>query len=102
MRETATCREIAIRIALGLSPANALARVLRQGLTVVVVGVVGGLLASFAAGRLIRGILFGVAPLDPVSIALVVTVLAGAAAVAIIMPASRAARTDPQVVLRGE
>lgn len=95
-------REIAIRIALGSSPGSVLARVLRQGLLVVAVGAVAGLLASVAAGRLMRGILFGVSPMDPLSVGVVVAVLAATAVVANVLPASRAARTDPQTVLRGD
>jgi predicted permease len=94
-------REIAIRIALGSTPTAVLAHVLRQGLLVVAAGITGGLVASVYAGRLIQGILFGVSPADPVSIVVVLTVLGAAAVTANVIPAARAARTDPQVVLRG-
>jgi len=95
-------REIAIRLALGSSPGSVLSGVLRQGLVVVGIGAAGGLLAALAAGRLIRGILFGVSPMDPLSVGVVVLVLAGTAMLANAVPASRAARTDPQRVLRGD
>jgi putative ABC transport system permease protein len=95
-------REIAIRIALGSSPSAVLARVLRQGLVIVAGGVSAGLLASVAGRNLMNGILFGVTPLDPFSIAVVVGVLVLAAALANLIPAARAARTEPQMVLRGD
>jgi predicted permease len=95
-------REIAIRIALGSSPGSVLGGVLKQGLQVVGAGAAAGLLASVAAGRLIRSILFGVSPMDPLSVAVVILVLVGTAALANVVPASRAARTDPQRVLRGD
>lgn len=89
-------------MALGSDPKAVLGRILRQGLAVVAAGVAGGLIVSWAVGRLISGILFGVAPLDPLSIVLVVSVLGAAAVLANAIPASRAAATDPQVVLRGD
>jgi len=95
-------REIAIRMALGSTPQAVLLRVLRQGLLVVAAGVAGGLVTALLAGRLIHGILFGVSPLDPLSVGIVLTVLGGAAIMANVIPAARAARTDPQVVLRGD
>jgi predicted permease len=95
-------REIAIRIALGSSPRAVLARVLRQGLVIVASGVAAGMLASVAGRDLLNGIIFGVKPLDPWSIAVVVGVLMLAAALANFIPAARAARTEPQTVLRGD
>lgn len=94
-------REIAIRLALGSTPRAVLGRVMRQGLLVVAFGLIGGLVAALMLGRLISGILFGVSPMDPLSIALVIAVLGGTAVTANLVPAFRAARTDPQVVLRG-
>jgi predicted permease len=95
-------REIAIRIALGSTPRAVLARVLRQGLATVGLGIVAGLAAAAAGGRVIAGILFGVSPLDPLSIGVVLCVLVLAAITATLVPASRASRTDPQGVLRGD
>lgn len=95
-------REIAIRIALGSTPRAVLGRVLRQGLATVSLGIAAGLAAAIAGGRVIAGILFGVSPLDPLSIGVVLLVLALAAVTATLIPASRASRTDPQGVLRGD
>jgi putative ABC transport system permease protein len=95
-------REIAIRIALGSSPRSVLARVLRQGLVVVAGGVAAGMLASVAGRNLLNGIVFGVTPLDPLSVTVVLGVLTLAAALANLIPAARAARTEPQSVLRGD
>jgi predicted permease len=95
-------REIAIRIALGSSPRSVLARVLRQGLVVVAGGVAAGMLAAVAGRNLLNGIVFGVTPLDPLSVTVVLGVLTLAAALANLIPAARAARTEPQSVLRGD
>jgi predicted permease len=95
-------REIAIRIALGSSPSGVLRRVLRQGLIVVAGGVAAGLIASIAGRDLMNGIVFGVTPLDPLSVAVVVGVLVLTAALANLIPAARAAGTEPQSVLRGD
>jgi ABC-type antimicrobial peptide transport system permease subunit len=95
-------REIAIRIALGSSPSGVLRRVLRQGLIVVAGGVAAGMIASIAGRDLMNGIVFGVTPLDPLSVAVVVGVLVLTAALANLIPAARAAGTEPQSVLRGD
>jgi len=95
-------REIGVRIALGARPAGVLAMVMRQGFVLVAIGiVVGGLLAA-SAGQVIKGLLFGVSPLDPIAWALAITAMAAAAALANLVPARRAMRVDPMTALRTE
>jgi putative ABC transport system permease protein len=76
--------------------------VLRQGVVLVIAGVAVGLAGALAAGRLIQGLLFGVAPSDPATLTLVPLLLASVALVASWLPARRASRIDPAAVLRQE
>lgn len=92
--------EIGLRLALGALPGHVLRMILRQALALIAVGVVVGVGAAIAAGRLIASMLFGVSPADPgtyVAVALVLGIVALAAA---LLPACRAAKIDPMVALR--
>ena len=95
-------REFGIRLALGAAPARVGGIVLRDGLMLVAVGTLGGLVAALAATRFLRALLYQVAPTGiaefGAATALLVIVTLGAA----LLPARRAARTQPAVVLRGE
>jgi predicted permease len=93
-------REIGIRMALGADQGNVLADVLKQGLTLTVIGLIAGLAGAFAMNRLIASMLFGVQPTDPVTLVAVVTTITIVAALACWVPAWRASRVDPIVVLR--
>ena len=95
-------REIGIRMALGAQRADMLGMILRQSLTLVVIGLLIGLVASFAGTRLLKSLLFGVGAADMVTYGLVVAVLGGAAFLASWIPARRAMRVDPMVALRYE
>jgi predicted permease len=97
---TQRTREIGIRMALGARAANVVALVLREGMLPVIVGSAAGVIASIAATRTIRTLLFGVTPLDPLSIAAAPLLLASVALIACLIPARRAARVDPLVALR--
>jgi predicted permease len=95
-------REIGIRMALGADQGNVLAQILKQGLVLTTAGIVAGLAGAFALNRLITSLLFGVQPTDPVTIAGVVATITLVAAVACWIPAWRASRVDPNVVLRDD
>jgi len=94
--------EMGIRMALGARGADLLRMILRQAMGPVAVGLCGGLAVSLAAGRLLAGLLYGVAPVDTVTMASVVLTLAAVAALASFIPAWRAARVDPLTALRYE
>ena len=99
---TRRTREIGIRMALGARAASVRRLFLRDGLTLAGIGIVLGVVASLALTRVMTALLFGVAPTDPLTYA---TASAGLAAVALLatwLPARRAARVDPAVVLRAE
>ena len=95
-------REIGVRIALGAERGDVLGMVLRQGMRVALSGVGIGLIIAFALTRVIASQLFDVAPTDPATFLLVATLLTGVALVANLVPALRATRVDPVVVLREE
>jgi predicted permease len=95
-------RELGIRMALGASRADVLRLVVGQGLRLTLMGVAFGLVASFAASRLIATMLFDVSPTDVVTFVAVPALLALAALGASYLPAQRATRIDPMVALRDE
>ncbi|MBW3535302.1 MAG: ABC transporter permease, partial [Gemmatimonadetes bacterium] len=93
-------RELAVRRALGAGRGAVAALVLRGGLGVVAVGLVAGAGAAIVAGRLLRGLLFGVGPADPVALAGAAAVLTVAALLAMAGPVRRATSVEPATVLR--
>jgi putative ABC transport system permease protein len=93
-------REIGIRMALGADQGRVLALVMKQGLLLTTVGIVVGVAGAFALNRLIASLLFGVQPTDQATIVAVVATITLVAAVACWIPAWRACRVDPNVVLR--
>jgi putative ABC transport system permease protein len=95
-------REIGIHMALGASRGNVLTMILVQGLRLTVVGLVVGLAAASGLTRLLRAQLFNVTPSDPATLTAVAAFIALVALVACYIPASRATRVDPMVVLRDE
>jgi predicted permease len=94
--------EMGIRMALGAHGSNILKMVLRQAMAPVAIGIGGGLVTFLAAGRLLAGLLYGVAPTDGATITSVVLILVTVAALASVVPARRASRVDPLVALRYE
>ena len=95
-------REIAIRVALGATPAWIRHGVLRQALVVFGVGGAVGLAVVLMTTRLLRSLLFQVSPNDPMTLAGGVGILAGVALLAAYLPARRATRIDPAQALRAE
>ena len=95
-------REIGIRLALGAQPGKIMAMVLRQGLTLVMLGAALGLVGSLIVSHLMAGLLFGVPPGDPLTFMGVTLLLTAVALAACYIPARRAMRFDPLVVLRYE
>jgi ABC-type antimicrobial peptide transport system permease subunit len=95
-------REIGIRIALGALPREILGLVLSQGAWLAGLGIVAGLAVALGATRLLAGLLFGVGPTDPATLIATATALAIVAALASLLPALRAIRTDPVEALRAE
>ena len=95
-------REFGVRLALGAPRTRVLAMVLGQGLSLVALGLFAGACASLPLLPLIRALPAGSAPFDPVALALAAIILLLVAAAACLVPAMRAARVDPLVVLRCE
>lgn len=95
-------REIGIRVALGAARSHVLTQIMKQGLQVTALGVTIGLAGALALNRLMASLLFGVQPTDTVTIAFVIATITAVAVVASWLPAWRASRVDPNIVLRDE
>ncbi|HEV2351990.1 MAG TPA: ABC transporter permease [Terriglobia bacterium] len=95
-------REIGIRLALGAQPADVLWMILGETAALVWTGIAIGVTASFAASRMIRGLIWGVAPTDPLSFGLAVCLMLLISGIAAFLPARRATKVDPMVALRYE
>jgi putative ABC transport system permease protein len=94
--------ELGIRMALGAQQRNILRLVLLNGLRLVVAGVFVGLLASYALTRVLASQIQGVSATDPATFTAVAAIVVSAGLTACLLPARRAARTDPLVALRHE
>jgi putative ABC transport system permease protein len=99
---TRRLREIAVRAVLGADRRSLLELVLREGMSLTVVGMLIGLGLAMLASRFLETMLFGVSRLDAVTYVSVVALLALTSAIACWMPAWRASRLDPNVVLRAD
>jgi ABC-type antimicrobial peptide transport system permease subunit len=95
-------KDISIRLALGGSPGEVVGLIVKQGMRVVAGGVGAGVLAALALTRLVSDLLFGIGAVDPFTYAAATTGLLGLAALACLMPASRAAAGNTAAVLRAE
>lgn len=95
-------REIGIRMALGAAQRSVLVQVMRQGLALTAAGIALGVAGALALNRLIAALLFGVQPGDPATILAVVATIIAVALLACGLPAWRASRVDPNIVLRQE
>ena len=95
-------QEMGVRLALGADAARVRNMVMRQGMTLVLIGVIIGVASAFALARVMTTFLFGVTPRDPLVFSAVPLVLAGVAWLGVWLPARRAARVDPVLALRVE
>lgn len=95
-------REMGIRVALGAQRGTILGMVVRQGALLAAIGAAAGLAASFFATQLVKSQLYGIGATDPITFAAVPVLLMGVALLASYVPARRATRVDPIVVLREE
>src|SRR5262245_38838963 len=97
---TQRTREIGVRMALGADRSNVLGMVLRQGMTLVVIGLAIGIVGALGTARIVSGLLFGMSAVDPTTFAGVSIVLLFVAMLASYIPAWRASRLDPLQALR--
>jgi putative ABC transport system permease protein len=95
-------REIGIRIALGARRTDVLAMTVKNGLRLVSVGLVFGLLIAFVLTRVMTSLLFGISATDPVTFATISIVLLAVATLASYFPARRATKVDPMIALRAQ
>jgi putative ABC transport system permease protein len=93
-------REFGVRMALGSTRSAVAALVLRQGALWMGIGLLGGAIGVFAVSSALRSLIYGIAPLDALSIATAVAALVVAAAIALAIPVHRATKADPLAVMR--
>jgi putative ABC transport system permease protein len=94
--------EIGLRLALGARRDQVLRMILTEGMSLALLGLAFGLLGAIAVGRILKGMLYGVATLDFGVFALVALALLASAVLASYLPAWRASRVDPMIALRYE
>ena len=91
-----------VRIALGASRGDIVSILIGSGARLAGIGLAFGLMISFAAGRLVESMLFGISPQDPLAIGRAILLLSASALVAALIPALRASQVNPMLVLREE
>lgn len=95
-------REIGIRVALGADRKSVLTLVLSEGMRLAIAGTMIGLVGAFGASQLIKGLLYNVQAIDPVAVIDVPLLLVGVAAMAVYLPARRAAAAEPMRALKSD
>jgi putative ABC transport system permease protein len=95
-------QEIGVRMALGATSQQVRSMVVLQGMKLALLGVVIGVASSLALARVMKSMLYGVKPWDPISIIVVAILLTAVTLLAAYIPARRASRVDPMVALRYE
>src|SRR5262249_29257323 len=95
-------REVGVRVALGAARSDVLLLIMRQGMSLAVIGLAAGLAIGFAAAQVVVKLLYGVSPADPMTFVGVFVLLGLVAALACYIPARRATKVDPLVALRYE
>jgi predicted permease len=95
-------REIGIRMALGAGNSQVVALVLKQGITIALIGIVVGVGGALALSRITQSLLYGVDPADPLTFGAVVGVIAIVATAACLIPMRRATRVDPLTAMRAD
>jgi putative ABC transport system permease protein len=91
-----------IRMALGAQPRDVLTLLVRQGMIGALIGVAGGLAASFAFARLLSNLLYGVSATDPATFVAIPLLLTSVALLATVIPARRGMNVEPMTALRDE
>ena len=95
-------RELGIRIALGADSPTVIQLVLKEGLTLAVIGVAIGLVGAAGTPQLVKGMLYNVRAIDPIAFSAVPAMLLVVAAVAVYVPARSAAAVEPVQVLKAD
>jgi putative ABC transport system permease protein len=95
-------REFGVRMALGARGRDVMKLVIREGMWLVLIGVVIGMAASLAVSRLLKSFLFGLSAADPMTFGIIPLLLAAVALLACYVPARRATKVDPMIALRSE
>jgi putative ABC transport system permease protein len=98
----ARAQEMGLRMALGASPRDVLRLITGHGARLAIIGIVIGVFAAWGFTRVLASVLFGVTPTDPVTFVIIAGLLALVATLASYIPARRATRADPMLVLRAE
>jgi putative ABC transport system permease protein len=99
---TESTRDLAIRVALGATAAEVFTFVIGRGLRLAAVGAAGGLVLGFLVSRMLSGLLYGIAPWDPLVFSVATLAVMLATALASYLPARRAVSIDPVIALRAE
>jgi putative ABC transport system permease protein len=93
-------REFGVRVALGAQPADILSMVVLEGLKLAFAGIITGVVAAVWLPRLLKGLLFGISATDPLTFGVVVAAILMISAVSCFVPARRAVRADPLIMLK--